>query len=455
MPHDSKAQSAEDLDHLLSAALYQPPAPPAVKAKGAARLAALAAAEYPAGWARRVRSAAAVAGPAEPPTYQLPGSDQVGRDRSDRRSRLGRAGARGRSWRVLAPALSGLAVVAVVVALTMAGGSSAKRTETGPAASAGVGALPRFYVTVNYRRPRFKVLAHDSATERTLQVRGLSGLGVEMAAISDRDYFIAVYQQVRHDTYADVLYRLRLSDNGQHYTLTKEPRLLKPNFNAIVDGIAVSPSGSELAVVLQVPHSGFHMTGQIEVIQMGRRVARVVRTWAAPNDNALGWDPIWINNTHLAFLWQDHLRGTALDYTGRTQVRLLETTAPGGLLSSRVLASGGHLGFIETAYASPGGPISAATDRNVPTLGVPGTATLRLVALSPATDKVIKTYAKKVVRYHTQVGLEDTGYIYQVLGVDRTGRDVLVTMPGAFGALRGGSFIPLPSGHGQVIGAAW
>jgi hypothetical protein len=83
------------------------------------------------------------------------------------------------------------------------------------------------------------------------------------------------------------------------------------------------------------------------------------RVWAAPSDvPALPWDPAWISQSNLAFVWQDKLRGSeAVFVTGRSQIRVLDTTAPGkNLLASSVLMSGGgQLGFIQTASVGPGG----------------------------------------------------------------------------------------------------
>src|SRR5262249_11288886 len=72
-----------------------------------------------------------------------------------RRDRISRAEGRRRevAWRVLAPVLSGLAVVAVVTSLTIAAGQGPTRSgDTGPTTS-GAMALPTFYVTVNGAPP--------------------------------------------------------------------------------------------------------------------------------------------------------------------------------------------------------------------------------------------------------------------------------------------------------------
>jgi hypothetical protein len=129
------------------------------------------------------------------------------------------------------------------------------------------------------------------------------------------------------------------------------------------------------------------------------------RVWVTRQERAFVSNPVWTSNKAIAFLWLDHLKGPLTNFTGRSQERLLSTIAAGSnLLSSRVLATSGptdKLGDINFAFdVPPGGPIIAATARNVPPLGLHGQATARLVALSPATGKVIKVFGTRVMAYH-------------------------------------------------------
>ena len=108
------------------------------------------------------------------------------------------------------------------------------------------------------------------------------------------------------------------------------------------------------------------------------------------------WNPVWINSSKLAVVWQDQLKGsTRYFFTGRSQIRVLDTSAPGhNLLASSdvLLKGGGHLGFMQAAGVGAGGsPIAVATVR-VTSIGRSGTATMLLAAVSP-TGAVIKTFA--------------------------------------------------------------
>src|SRR5215472_10395250 len=101
-----------------------------------------------------VNGVRSVMGPANPvPAGAYEGDTTYLADLADRVTALRSAAVshdrRGSStWRLVAPALSGLAVVAVVVSLTLAAGQGpAARRSTGGASA--VTSLPRFYVTVN------------------------------------------------------------------------------------------------------------------------------------------------------------------------------------------------------------------------------------------------------------------------------------------------------------------
>jgi hypothetical protein len=213
---------------------------------------------------------------------------------------------------------------------------------------------------------------------------------------------------------------------------------------------------TKLAVTVEIPTSGtqFRPLSEIVVFSLHGGPARI---WTAPHDPALLLDPAWVGgNRMLAFLLQDHLSGPVTDYTGRTRVFLLDTAAPGkSLLSSRVLATGGSLGFIQTAYASQaGGPIITSAFLDSPATGSKGTATVRLVALSPKTGKVITTFVKYTLHYRNLAQKNDAAYSCLVFGLDATGKHALVSCP-RFGRLSGGVLTPLPSGHSPLVGASW
>jgi hypothetical protein len=389
---------------------------------------------------------------ADPVGYAEPKGSRSGRERPNP-SRT-----RAVIWRVAAPALSGLAVAVVVVSLALAGGSTAKPAGTRPAGSSGAGPLPRFYVTINGIPPHAEAVVHYSRTGRIVRYVRIPGVAGEFATVaaarSDREFFIVAYGPTAYSGPVSALYRLAVADNGRRLSLATVSSDLGLQAGDVVDSIALSPDGQNLAVAVQIPRRGFQPQAELVVIPLHSHA--LARIWTT-KEEAFAWDPVWTSKTDVVFLWQDHLEGTVFDYTGRTQVRLLNTAAGGhDLLSTRVLATASRkLGFIASAFAAPrGGPIIASAYRNVPTLGAHGTATVRLVAISPVTGKVIKVFATHVLHYHTVTLRDDADYYYQVFGLDRSGRRALVDSPG-FGMLSGGKLAPLPTGRGEVLGAAW
>jgi hypothetical protein len=165
-------------------------------------------------------------------------------------------------------------------------------------------------------------------------------------------------------------------------------------------------------------------------------------------------DPNWISKSQLAFVWQDHLTGSGnYFFTGRSQIRVLDTLAPGqNLLRSHVLLTGGgKLGFIQTAAVGPGGsPITVATFR-VTSVGGRGTATMLLAQVAPD-GTVTKTFVTYTSSYS---GLPQEGAVTtpcRVVGTDPTGQYTLTTCPG-FGRIANGALTPLAASSGDYPGA--
>jgi hypothetical protein len=161
------------------------------------------------------------------------------------------------------------------------------------------------------------------------------------------------------------------------------------------------------------------------------------------------------SSRYLTFVWQDQLTGTEWFFTGRSQVRRLDTAAPGrNLLASQALVTGGGpVGFIQAASAGPAdAPIIAAVFQ-VPPTGTSGTAHMRLVALSAATGAVTQVFARHVAGYAGQVQEGSAVASCQVLGADPTGQHTLTYCPN-LARIDHGVLTPLPPGSG-VFAAAW
>lgn len=375
----------------------------------------------------------------------------------------GRDGGRGAGvWRAAAPVLSGLAVVAVVVSLTLAGRSPGEPRHTGPATGGAV-SLPRYYLTINNKtfldfKPS-RLVVHSTRTGKVIaslllpKSKGLYGYA--SAATSDREFLIVSDRTPGHFLSDAGLYRLRLARDGHVTSFTTISTNLGLGQANNIDGIALSPDGTKLAVAVEITH-GYTPEAEIVVIPLDHAPRRV---WIDRHLGEFLWNPVWTSNKDIAFLWWDHLTATTFPSPGRTQERLLNTAAPGSsLLSSRVLTTASaKLGFISSAFATPhGGPIIAVTAQNVPATGSHGQATVRLVAISPKTGKVIKVFSSRVVHFRTMAQRSNADFAYSVRGLDPTGRDVLGYFPYPhFGELTDGRVTLLPSGPGEAITAAW
>ncbi|HEY3906621.1 MAG TPA: hypothetical protein VGM14_22110 [Streptosporangiaceae bacterium] len=367
-------------------------------------------------------------------------------------------------WRVLAPALSGVSVIAIVLGVTLVGGAQR------PNSAGGSGALPKFYVTVNGLPPKETAIVHSTATGQALSSVHLSepnGGTVSMiaAARSDREFYIAAsVRQPKTGQFAMGILRLSLSADGRSAKLTRlpvyvvDPSVPHPWPPQVLD-MAVSPDGRELAAMI------FTGTAPASVIKPATELM-VIPThsgghpafWRAPKrDFAYGVNVNWVSNRSVAFLWEDQFRGNPADYTARTAVRVLNLRASNhNLLKSAVLMrGGGAFGDIQNAYVGPGGgPIIAALAHDTPAIGPKGTAVARLVAASPVTGKITKVFARRVLHYRNDTRRYIDDGIYSVLGLDASGKDALVQAP-RFGMIRNGMFTALPTGRGTMYAAAW
>ena len=364
----------------------------------------------------------------------------------------------GRAWRVIAPVAAGLAVAGLVTGLTLAARSPApvRRPATGALATADRG-MPRFYVTLTSPGHSGRIYAqvHASQTGQVLsQVRaGFVGNGMGIS-VDQSDRAFVIDAAARNGEI--VLYLLRVSADGHSTTLTRLPLvLLPPGSPDVVDGIAVSPDGTKLAVALQVNQhpNVVNPRGEIVVYSLA---GGPTQTWTAPGDKAVPWDPAWTGGgRYLTFVWQDQITGTQWFFTGRSQVRRLDTAAPGrDLLASQVLVTGGGpVGYIQAASAGPAdAPIIAAVFQ-VPPTGTSGTAHMRLVALSAATGAVTQVFAHYAARYAGQVQEGTAVAGCQVLGADPAGQHTLAVCPD-LARIDHGVLTPLPNDSG-LIAAAW
>ncbi len=373
-----------------------------------------------------------------------------------------------RARRVAAPLAAGLAVVGLVTALTLV--ARAPKASLGrPAAGAPAAKVPAaagqgssaHYVTLAGVGGTLIAAVHSAQTGQVLsqiRVPGLEGTLPNIAASPDGSYVINGTLVGRYRSKAvPALYRLRVSADGRSEQLRRLPVNLPAGPREPVEGLAVSPDGTELAVALLITSrvtGTFSLHGEIALYPLTG--GGPTRTWTVPGDaRAMATSPDWISSSQLAFVWQDQLHGSANYFlTGDSQIRVLDTSAPGtDLLASRLLLNGGgKLGFIQTASVGPSGfPITVATFR-VTSIGASGTATMLLAQVSPS-GTVEKTFARYIRSYS---GFPQEGTVTtpcQVLGTNATGQHTLAACPD-FGRIDNGAFTALAHSSADHA-AAW
>jgi hypothetical protein len=366
-----------------------------------------------------------------------------------------------RARHVIGPITAGLAVAGLIAGLMIAGSSAASRPATGAPTAAGAG-LPKFYVTLSEPGRSTNIVAqvHASLTGRVLSRVTVGPARSVVGITADRSDRAFVIDTTVRKSGQDVvgLFLLRVSASGRSARLARLPiTLTSPHSHNVVDGIAASPDGTRLAVAVQViknPNPNV-LNPRAEIVVYSL-TGGGTQTWVAPRHEALPLNPVWTSGSRqLTFLWQDHLKGTGEFYTGRSQVRVLDTAAPGrNLLSSRVIATGGgRLGFIQAALAGPlDSPVIAATFRDIPASGASGTAIVQLAGLSPG-GTVTKIFARHSIAYHSRAQMITVDTNCQVLGIDAAGRHTLAYCPD-FGRIDNGRFTPLPHNSGEFA-AAW
>ena len=208
------------------------------------------------------------------------------------------------------------------------------------------------------------------------------------AAPDDRSFIIGTYEPgpkgTRATGYQEYrFFRLPISADGKPGHLTELPAYPVP-MNAFVEGIALSPDGTLLAVSSMYSAGGQNglSAAKVEVINL---VTGKVRIWTAAPQRGHYYEPgapSWADGDRMiAFTWQ-HSQSLTNDNMTMEGVRLLDTDAPGdNLADSRMIVSRKAVsGTIQSALITPDGrDVLMATFRNVPSGGNRGT----VIAQSP------------------------------------------------------------------------
>ena len=368
----------------------------------------------------------------------------------------------GRRWRRwLAPAGAAVAVVAVIAAASLAGVGGRPARPAGGDPTAG---MPRFYVTLAFHQPEALAEVHDARTGQLLSSIALpkaeqdafpGSPGTIAAVTGDRTFAISAYENLGHRRSDIRVLLLRVSADGRTDHLTVTPlHLTRPGPQALVIGMAVSPDGSKLAATVRIL-TGTKLNAEIKVASLTG--AFRTRTWTA-RQHAVALTPAWeADGRHLGFTWQVHrTTGPNSDALGVTQVRLLDTTAPGrNILVSKVLAEvAPNHGVIESGLlAADGRSILVTTSRNIAGRRPGhGTVILNVAQLSVPGGHVPRVFIRRAVPYSGPGQAVSADWDCSVWAVSTRGQHALVSCED-FGRLDGGTFTPLPKA--PFSGVAW
>ncbi|HEY5352134.1 MAG TPA: hypothetical protein VIK57_06740 [Streptosporangiaceae bacterium] len=403
------------------------------------------------------RAAADTVPPGSAPPLRLP-DVQPGRARWDQRHRWVRA---------LVPLAAAAAVAAVVIAslaLTRGVPTSSSGGAASPARSAALSSVPPYYVALTSAATPAQAVVRSTATGAVVATvkppRPYGEFKFVTAAADDRTFILAAQRwwpiasgtrgltaEHRDNTTPVVFFRLRFDPATQtaRLTLLHVPRKVPASS---LDGMAVSPDGSRLALALY--------PAQIEVITIATGSAR---QWAWPG--AVSSAGPWVGNSKPSgqpLSWTANGRTLAFPLTsesgGITWVMLLNISSPGGSLQS---AARRGVSFLGLGHVKPG-PVGNAL------ITPDGTRITTITTqLEPSRARVTEFSARTGQPVSPPPAGATPGTLtpWSVLWTDSSGSTLIVngirTGPSAAvtGILRRGRFTPLPGAPLATDNVAW
>lgn len=338
-----------------------------------------------------------------------------------------------------------VAPVAAAVALLLTVGLGAAISGHFPgaghavSASAPAGPPPRYYVSTNVFG---KTAVHATATgavTATVPLPAAAARGGAVAAAADGEFFV-VGPLVGVPTGSDWVYRFRLTGTGQPTGLSAVPGV---SFSGVVEAVAASPDGSQLAIALHMGQSaeivilntatGTHSVWRGGMDRPGDRFGIASLSWTG-NGGELVFLGQWCANKHVGPS-RDEFSQCATIPTGNlnlvngvdvgppepgvmpadAQVRALDPKAAGGTLDSGpvLLGQSAQYPHIMQAVISPDGSTVTALvvsqgryDKSKPAGGplvgiVPGQRSSRVTTLLLVDQIQVGTGAQLRVLYQT------------------------------------------------------
>lgn len=382
------------------------------------------------------------------------------------------------NWGVPVAAAALVTALALALALLRQAGGPQPAPAVPAASQTAAASIPRYYVALAYTgstSAQMEAVVGDDQTGRRVAVippfAGQNFYGVTAAA-DDRTFVLVNSPVGQHVT---TWYLLRLTPGAARpVQLTKLP--IKP-LAAVVDGLALSPDGRELAVMWRTGTTAASAVTRLSVYSLSS--GAVLGTWRThpPQDDlvfggANAEDLSWVNGGRsIDFKWTVKVRGAPQSY--KFTVRTLDVTAAGHdlLADSRlVMQAPARVKTTSTTSTAPCATWLAAS-RGTVICGANGGSDISgaegcahappsFVSYSAATGKPLKV----LYRYRGQC-LNGQSL---VLWTDPAGRHViaflLLALKGKpasagdlFGVITAGHFTSLPplvTGTGSATGAA-
>jgi dipeptidyl aminopeptidase/acylaminoacyl peptidase len=250
----------------------------------------------------------------------------------------------------LAPVAAALAVVAVIAGVRLGvghGPAAGPRVTPEVTAAAPAVPMPPYYVSANLHS-QDRAWVNDSATGQVIAKVGVKGqLPIAISAAADDRTFALVFQDLYRPAFTTFM-RLTLRADGHPAAFQRLPVNVPPgtaleSAGGTAEGVALSPDGQTLALVLSV-QSESELTNNPRLELISLRTG-ATRTWVAPAGDVIT-DLSWARGSQtLAFLAGPQGSGHAAP---ATPLHILDVSRPpGGLLASstpvRLRTSGGQV----------------------------------------------------------------------------------------------------------------